>query len=426
MSIFQNQRELLDIDGEATGRSHVLDILEAGILSVLPEKAVGDAFATKVLKLPDEFTVLGWGKASLGMFSAFKNNYQGEILGGHIISLPEEEKSPPESKIGISSGAHPLPDETSLDSGRKLLAIAEELKEKDTLVCLISGGGSSMFEVPKENTELENLRDAYKLLLESGADIHEMNSVRRALSSSKGGGLARVAYPAKVINIVISDVPGNNLEDIASGATVEDPFRIKPQDVVKKYDLEEKLDGHTLENIESYRPIEKKYFRNVKTHIIADNDRAQEAMLKRARSLGYKATRFGGYLHGEARLAVKAFMETEGELIVGGGETTVTVKGGGRGGRNQEFVLAGLQKIKRGILASCGTDGIDGTTKAAGAIGDKTVLETARARRYDMGTFLENNDSYGFFKDCGGLLITGPTGTNVADISVFLGEVASS
>ncbi|UCE37538.1 MAG: DUF4147 domain-containing protein [Thermoplasmata archaeon] len=422
MSIFQNQKELLDVDGEAIGRAHVLDILEAGVLSVLPEKAVNDFFLRGIIQLPPEVTVLGWGKASIGMLSAFKNNYQGDILGGHIITLPEEDKSLSNSKIRTSSGAHPLPDESSLDSGRKLLAIAEALKEEDTLLCLISGGGSSMFEVPQNGIELEDLRDSYKLLLDSGADIHEMNSIRRALSSSKGGGLAKAAYPAKIINLVISDVPGNNLEDIASGATVWDPFKIQPEDVVKKYNLLEKLEDNTLKKIKSYRPIEDNYFQNVETYIIADNDRAQETMLNKARSLGYAATRYGGFLHGEARLAVKTFMRIDGEVIIGGGETSVTVKGSGQGGRNQEFVLAGLKELKNGIIVSIGTDGIDGMTDAAGAIGDNGVLENSRAMEYNINTFLENNDSYSFFCGCGGLIKTGPTGTNVADVCVFFRE----
>lgn len=277
-----------------------------------------------------------------------------------------------------------------------------------------------MFEVPRDDIDLESLRITYKMLIESGADIHEVNSVRRALSANKGGGLAKVAYPAKIINIVISDVPDNNLEDIASGPTVVDPFKIQPLEVVKKYKLEKKLDNRILEAVRKYKPIDKKYFRNVETYIIADNDKAITTMLKKARSLQYDPTRFAGYLSGEARIAVNEFMETKGELIIAGGETTVTVKGDGRGGRNQEFVLAGLKRLRSGILASIGTDGIDGTTEAAGAIGDKKVLETSRAKGYDIDTYLENNDSHRFFLDCDGLIITGPTGTNVADISVYL------
>jgi glycerate 2-kinase len=425
MSIFQNLRELMDIDDESAERSHVLEILEAGVKSVLPENTIKDLFLKRANVFPPVVKVCGWGKASIEMFNAFKSNYHGDISCGHIITLPHKDKTSGDSKIDISFGAHPLPDKASIRSGKILLAIAKELDESDTLVCLISGGGSSMFEVPKDGIDPESLRATYKLLLESGADIHEVNSVRRALSINKGGGLAKAAYPAKVINIVISDVLGNNLEDITSGPTVGDPFKIKPLQVIKRYKLEQNLDGRILETIRRYKPINKKYFQNVETYIIADNNRAVEAMLKKARSFGYNVTRFRGYLHGEARTAVNAFMETKGELIIGGGETTVTVKGSGRGGRNQEFVLAGLTKLRRGILASIGTDGIDGTTEAAGAIGDKKVLETSRAKRYDMDSFLKNNDSYGFFRDCGGLIITGPTGTNVADISVFLKRAAS-
>lgn len=427
MSIFQNDNELLDIGNDSKRRAHVLDILEAGIESVLPHKAVKDFFESEGSTiLPSRVFVCGWGKASLQMFDAFYNNYKGDIVSAHVVTLPQGEKANYGPRVSISHGSHPLPDESSISSGRKVLELAEELSEKDMFVCLISGGGSSMFEVPREGIGLEDLQDTYKMLIECGADIHEVNSVRRTLSASKGGGLAKAAYPAKVINLIISDVIGNNLEDIASGASVKDPFKIKPLEVIEKYGLDKKLQSRIIEIIKTYKPIEEKYFQNVNTYIIADNDRAQNAMIKKAASLGYNPTRFKGYITGEARFAVNSFMDTKGELIIGGGETTVTVKGTGKGGRNQEFVLAGLSNVKNGILASCGTDGIDGSTEAAGALGDNNVVEKSRVKQYDIDAYLKNNDSYEFFKDCGGLLITGPTGTNVADICVFLREVKNT
>ena len=420
MSIFQNYDEL--ISGEDTRRAHVLDLLEAGIKSVLPDIAMKDFLNSGKAAFPSRVVVCGWGKASVEMANTFGHLFhkRGEILGGHIIALPGTQRTLEFPEMKISYGAHPLPGTSSTESGEQLISIARGLKEEDTLVCLISGGGSAMFEVPKEGIDLESLRATYKLLIESGADIHEVNSVRRALSKNKGGGLAKAAYPANVINIVISDVPGNNLEDIASGATVLDPFKIKPMNVIKKYGLEDKLDIKILEVIRGYKPIDKKYFHYVKTHIIADNNKAVEAMEQKAATLGYVPVRYPDSLHGEARNAVTDFMETEGELVIGGGETTVTVKGDGRGGRNQEFVLAGLKNLKGGILASIGTDGIDGNTDAAGALGDEKVLERAREKGYEIDSFLEKNNSYEFLKECGGLINTGNTGTNVADICVYL------
>jgi glycerate-2-kinase len=422
MSIFLNYEEL--ISGEDKRRGHVLDILEAGIESVPPKKAMKDFFNSGEAAFPSKVFVCGWGKASVEMANSFGQLYskRGEILGGHIIALPSTNNTLELPEMEISFGAHPVPDTSSVESGEQLLSIARELKEEDTLVCLISGGGSAMFEVPKNGIELEELQQTYTLLIESGADIHDVNSVRRALSQSKGGGLAKAAYPANVINIVISDVPGNNLEDVASGATVIDPFKIKSIDVVKKYKIENHLDAKILEAIRGYKPIDKTYFQKVETHIIADNNKAVEAMVQKAVALGYEAVRYPGYLQGEARTAVNFFMETEGNLIIGGGETTVTITGDGRGGRNQEFVLAGLKKLKGGILASIGTDGIDGNTDAAGAIGDEKILEKAREKGYEVDPILENNNSYEFLKECGGLLITGNTGTNVADICVYLKE----
>lgn len=418
MSIFQNYQELVEVEG--TKRAQVLGILEAGVESVLPKKAVKEFLEKEASALPPEITVFGWGKASSAMYESLKDNYHGDITFGHIITLSEDKRTSSHRELEKSFGAHPLPDSSSIESGEKLLIKAEELEEEDTLVCLISGGGSSMFEVPKDGIDLEDLRATYKSLIESGADIHEVNSVRRALSRSKGGGLAKAVYPAKIINIVISDVIGNNLEDISSGPTAHDPLKIKPQDVIKKYNLEERLDVRIHDALKEYEPVEQKYLQNVKTYIIADNEKAQKAMIEKGKSLGYNPIRFPGYISGEARYVAHSFMNTEGELIIGGGETTVTVKGKGQGGRNQEFVLGGLKEMKHGILASVGTDGIDGTSEAAGAIGDVKVKETADSKGYDIDSFLKENDSFKLFNDCGGVLITGSTGTNVADICVYL------
>ncbi len=420
MSIFNNFDDLVNMNGESSGRLHILEMFEAGIQSVMPEKVMKEFFSIKGSLFPPEVIICGWGKASLEMLLAFKKNYEGEISEGLIIVPSIGKKRLGGSKIKVFKGAHPLPDGTSIKSGVKILEFANELNKDDTLVCLISGGGSAMFEVPKDGVDLQNLREIYKLLSDTGADIHEVNSVRRALSKNKGGGLAKYAYPARIINIVISDVPGNNLEDIASGPTVMDPLIIKPNDIIKKYGLEKKVDARILRKVDTYRPIERGYFRNVEYYIIGDNKKAVEAMLIKAREFGFNPIRYKEQIHGEARHAVKDFMETEGELIIGGGETTVNIKGKGKGGRNQEFVLSGLKKLKHGILASVGTDGKDGNTDAAGALADEEVIENANRKGFDVDTFLDNNDSYEFFKGCGGLIKTGRTGTNVADICLLL------
>jgi glycerate-2-kinase len=420
MSIFQNYDELIQIEENSKARSDVLDILGAGIDSVLPKNALKDLFENDLVKFPKNVIVLGWGKASFGMVNSFQNNYQGEILGGCVIAQPNKDQLEAEINVSVTKGAHPIPDESSIKSGEKLIEIAQGLDEDDTIVCLISGGGSSMFEVPKEGISLEDLQKVYRLLLQSGADIHEVNSVRRALSASKGGGLAKAAYPARIINIIISDVPGDNLEDISSGPTVMDPFEIRPQDVLEKYGMRNEIDEKILKIIQDYLPINEKYFKIIENHIIADNKKAVSAMMKKAGALGYSTTRFPGNISGEAKTAVSAFMGKSGEMIIGGGETTVTVKGKGHGGRNQEFVLAGLEKVEDGILASIGTDGIDGLTEAAGAIGDEWVVKNAREKGFNIDTFLENNNSNEFFSECEGLIITGPTGTNVADICVYM------
>jgi glycerate-2-kinase len=420
MSIFQNYDELVNIEDNCKARSDVLKILEVGVDAVVPQNAMKDFFRDESVVFPEKVTVLGWGKASVGMFNSFYENFTGEVLGGCLIAQLEKGQKLASDDISIAKGAHPIPDESTIKSGEKLFDIAKGFSENDTLVCLISGGGSSMFEIPKEVVEPESLQKIYKLLLDSGADIHEVNSIRRALSSSKGGGLAKAVYPARIINIIISDVPGNNLEDISSGPTVMDPLRIKPYDVIEKYGMGDDFGAVLLKMIQNYEPINEQYFKNVESHIIADNKKATKAMINAGGAMGLSVTPIDGYLEGEARNAVKGFMATPGEIIIGGGETTVTVKGKGKGGRNQEFVLAGLKKIGNGVLASMGTDGIDGQTDVAGAIGDKGILHIAQGKGLDIDSYLENNNSYEFFEKCGGTLKTGATGTNVADICVYL------
>jgi hydroxypyruvate reductase len=419
MSIFLNYGELVR-DEETNLRATVLEILEAGVNSVLPENAMREFFEKGGLDLPEKVTVFGWGKASVGMFKSFSENYDGEMLLGCIIAQHGDELQTEKGTIEISHGAHPIPDESSIYSGKKLLEIARGLSDEDTLVCLISGGGSSMFEVPKEGIDVYDLRRIYRMLLESGADIHEMNSIRRALSQNKGGGLAKAAHPARIMNLIISDVPGNNLEDISSGPTVLDPLKVHPKDVVEKYQMDERIDTKIMDFIQNYKAISEEYFKNVETQIIADNNKAIDAMIGKADNLGYRAIRYQKPVEGEAREAVNSFLKMEGDLIVGGGETTVTLTGSGKGGRNQEFVLSGLEKLDNGIIASMGTDGIDGNSEVAGAIGDAKVLLEAKRKGYDIDSFLVNNNSFEFFEKCGGLLRTGPTETNVADICVLL------
>jgi glycerate-2-kinase len=422
MNFIKNFKELIDLNGEREARIHVLEILEAGVESVLPENVMKEFFKVKDYLIPKEVTVFGWGKASFDMFAAFRRNYKGKINQALIITSSDNAHHFTDSNIKILHGSHPIPDKSSLESGEILLDQASKLGKNETLVCLISGGGSSMFEAPKEGIDLTSLQEAYMALYKSGCDIHEMNSVRRALSKTKGGGLAREVYPAKVKNIIISDVPGNDLEDIASGATVLDPNRINPIDIIDKFDLKENIGSKALKAIRMYQPVDEKYVTNVESYIIADNQKAVNGMLKKATELGYIPTRYDGYITGDVHEAVNSFMNNTGKLVIGGGETTLKLQGKGKGGRNQEFVLSGLKKLRKGTLASIGTDGIDGNTIAAGAIVDERIWEKVIDVDQKIDEHLSNNDSYRFFQEHGGSIITGPTGTNVADICVYLNK----
>ncbi|MCR4395466.1 MAG: glycerate kinase [Candidatus Saccharicenans sp.] len=346
--------------------------------------------------------------------------------------------------------AHPLPDDWSLKAGQKAYELALSLTEKDLLLVLISGGGSAHLCLPEEGVSLEDKRQITGLLLKAGADIKELNTVRKHLSRIKGGRLARAAWPARVVNLIVSDVIGNDLESIASGPTWHDSttftqavavlekhalWPVCPESI--KLVLEEGRAGLREETVKKGdRVLEK-----VRSFIIGDNLTALYAAKEAARQFGLETIILTSEDKGEAREAAHNYLGKLQEFsrkvreqkrafcLLAGGELTVTVKGRGQGGRNTEFVLASLVEILGReqdfegfdwLVMSLATDGRDGPTDSAGAwIGPESL---ARVRRLTLSpsSYLENNDSYSFFEQAGGLLKTGPTGTNVMDLRLFL------
>lgn len=384
----------------------------------------------------------GLGKSSPGMAERAAALLGRRLEAGVVVCLPGAEAVRP--RIDCLASSHPLPDQRSVRAARALLGLARRAGEGDLLVVLLSGGGSAMACLPASGLRLRDKRDVTEALLKAGADIREVNAVRKHLSGIKGGRLAEAAWPATVLNLVVSDVVGNDLEVIASGPSHWDTTTFgRARRVLEKYGLwsraservraviEEGLAGERPETLRRGHPA----FRRVRTHILGDNMTALRAAAARASALGFETRILGASDSGEARDAAARYARLLEERIarrrggrplclLAGGELTVTVRGRGRGGRNMEFCLAFLEawRARRGkwLALSLGTDGRDGPTDAAGAWAAPVLVRRAERLGLDPRDYLQNNDSYGFFEKTGGLVRTGPTGVNVMDLRIFL------
>ncbi len=313
---------------------------------------------------------------------------------------------------------------------RRIAQIASQAGPDDLIVCLISGGASALLPLPAPPITLAQKQKTTRLLLHCGASIHEINCVRKHMSRIKGGQLARLAYPATLVTLILSDVVGDDLDVIGSGPTVPDRSTVADaRAILAKYRIPNKL---SLE--ETPKPGDKVF---EKTHnaIVGSNALAVDAAVKEARSLGFHTLLLSTFVEGEAREVARVYAAIAKQIratgrpiktpacVIAGGETTVTVRGNGVGGRNQEFALAAAMDIpglRDVVILSAGTDGTDGPTDAAGAIADGSTLARAQALGLDAAAFLANNDSYRFFEATGDLIKTGPTGTNVADVQLIL------
>jgi len=390
--------------------------------------------------------VVGGGKATGGMARAAEDVLGRHIAGG-VISVPEEIVESVEeglARVDVVGATHPRASEKSVEAGRRIVEVAKSAGEDDVVLALISGGGSALMEYPVEGVTIDDIGEVSIQLMKAGADIVELNTVRKHLSRLKGGWLAKHAYPATVVTLMISDVVGDRMDTIASGPTVPDPttfadaYRVlekrgvlgkAPPSVVDYIDKGVK--GLVPETPKPGDPV----FERVHNRIVASNVLSLKAMKAKAEKLGYRALILTSMLEGEAREVGKVAAAIAREIqrtghpgeppyvVLAGGETTVTVRGNGRGGRNQELALSAAIKIAgtRGIaIAAVGSDGRDGPTDAAGAVVDGYTVEKAREMGLDPDEFLENNDSYGFFERVGGHVKTGYTGTNVNDFLVIV------
>ncbi len=368
---------------------------------------------------------LAVGKASPGMARAAREALGERLVEGVLIYLSQETVEGFETIVS----SHPLPDAGSVEAARKALRLAESLGEGDNLLVLLSGGTSSLMEEPWPPATLKDIREVYRLMLEEGFNIHETNLVRRHLSRVKGGRLAAAAYPARVLALVISDVVGNPLHDIGSGPTAPDPTtKDEAIDLLKRKGLWLRLPESAREALlgaqETPKPQDP-VFRRVENEIIADNQLAVRSAAGFLREMGFSVLERPWELRGEARevgarLAREAEALEPGQAAVYGGETWVHVRGSGVGGRCQELALAFALEVKRegAFIVSFSTDGVDGVSPAAGAWATRETRELALKKGLDPRKFLENNDSYTFFKALGQTIETGPTGSNVADVAV--------
>ncbi|HLO30077.1 MAG TPA: glycerate kinase [Anaerolineales bacterium] len=383
---------------------------------------------------------LGIGKAAIPMMDALAGQIQ--LSGGLAVTKFASGLS--RRPYSVIEGGHPVPDARSLQAGERVLEFVTSLKEEDTLVCLISGGGSALVTAPY--VPLKDLQTLTNLLLASGARIGEINTLRRQLDRLKGGGLAR-ASKAKIISLILSDVIGNPLEAIASGPTAPDPTTKEDAlGILEKYfpslapETQRGVDSFSLDAVTQWLRGTKKretlkpdnpIFARVQNIIVGDNKLAAQAALKQAEDEGFYAQILSNELQGEARqvgheLAQRLRIESSGRpapfCLIAGGETTVTLRGKGKGGRNQELALAAvteLADLKDVVLIALATDGDDGPTDAAGAVVTGETAQRAESLGLDAASHLSRNDAYPFFEALGDLLMTGPTGTNVNDL-IFL------
>lgn len=443
--LFKNKKKIIE-NGQTTElkkiREDILYILESALDAVNPYNVVKSKFDKKRIIFENEtidisnfkhIFLIGFGKASVGMAKAVCDSIN--ITSGAVITN-DSNKKVSKKNIRTYVGSHPIPNQKTIDATEKVLDIIKQCDEEDLLIVLISGGGSSLLCKPR--IPLKDLQKITDLLLNSGADINEINTVRKHLSYVKGGQMVKSARCA-VISLIISDIVNDPVEFIASGPTYPDStIYSDAEKILGKYNLldripfsvikilDDGINGKIAETPKSDDPI----FNRVFNFVVANNEFVCKTAVKKAEELGYKTILLTTSLTGEAKEIGKFLVEkainykvnNKDVVFILGGETTVKVKGFGIGGRNQEMILGGIKKMDGGglVFASFATDGIDGNSNAAGAIADGFTSMRAFDKDMDSKEFLKNNNSYEFFKRLDDLLITGPTGTNIMDIQIII------
>ena len=422
-------------DAKTSAQALLRRMFDAAVASAQPAHCVPPHLPTPQSLGTGRLIVIGAGKASAAMARAVEDAWQGPLSG---LVVTRYGYGVPCERIEIVEAAHPVPDAAGEKAAQRLLDLVATVREDDLVLCLISGGGSSLLPLAAPGLTLEDKQNLSRALLKSGATISEMNCVRRHLSAIKGGRLAAACHPARVLTLLISDVPGDNPMDIASGPTVPDPTTCEDAlAIVRRYGIDvPPAVLHLLESGEgeSVKPGDKRLAR-AETRIVAAPQQALEAAAQVAREAGYPAFILGDALEGEAsdvgsvHAGIARQVAERGQpvpapcVLLSGGETTVTVRGEGRGGRNVEFLLALGVALNGhpGIHAlAADTDGVDGQEEIAGAYLAPDTLERAWALGIKPRDALANNDGHGFFEALGDSVITGPTLTNVNDFRAIL------
>ena len=415
------------------GRALLLRMFEAAVASAQPRSCIP-------LHLPDapigRLIVVGAGKASAAMARAVEDNWTGPLSG---LVVTRYGYSVPCDRIEIVEAAHPIPDAAGMRAAERILETVQGLHENDLVLCLISGGGSSLLALPAAGLTLEIKQAVNRALLMSGATISEMNCVRRHLSAIKGGRLAAACHPARVLTLLISDVPGDRPIDIASGPTVGDPTTSADAlAILRRYAIDVPLPVRELLDSgrgESVKPGDARLARSA-VRMIATPQMALEAAAEVARAAGVEAYILGDAIEGEAREVGKVFAAMARQVaergqpfrapcvLLSGGETTVTVRGHGRGGRNVEFLLSlatALNDHPRIHALAADTDGVDGQEEIAGGYMGPDSLARAWSLGLNPTDMLSNNDAHSLFSAVGDSVITGPTMTNVNDFrAIFI------
>ena len=434
-------------------RSTAEDIFFAGLQGVEPENAIkrhirrsGNDLVTPngtyELNHYRNIYIVGGGKAGAPMAKAMEDILGERISEGLVIVKYGHGEAT--RKVKVLEAAHPIPDENGVQHTKELLGLLKRTQENDLVFCLLSGGGSALMIAPAEGVTLQEKQELTRHLLECGASIDEINTLRKHVSGIKGGRLAKAAYPSTVISLILSDVVGDDLSTIASGPTYPDGTTFSGcLEILERYGIKEKISktivaylqmgcGNQEEETLKRGNLVLEKTENI---IVGSNIQALQSARAKAETLGFNTLILSSSIEGETKdvakvhaAIAKEIIATENPIkrpacILSGGETTVKIQGTGKGGRNQEFALAAAAEIEgiKGVTILCaGTDGNDGPTDAAGAVVDGDSISRALKKGLKAREFLDNNDSYSFFSIQGDLFKTGPTKTNVMDLRILL------
>ncbi|OHA01634.1 MAG: hypothetical protein A3C12_00855 [Candidatus Sungbacteria bacterium RIFCSPHIGHO2_02_FULL_49_20] len=414
-------------------RKSACEIAEAGLQAIDTEKIVKNAVRVRedsILVNGEEFPlkknggifVVGVGKCATEAAHALESILGARLSGGVIIDV---KTGAPLKKIIAYKGSHPLPTEANIEASSHIVALLRPLSEDDFVIFIISGGGSTLLCLPEDSGCQEESKILHELMVR-GAAIQEVNVVRKHLSLARGGYLAEYAYPAHSVALIFSDVPGNDIQYVASGPTVKDTTTRKDAEIVlSKYDVLNACHMDSCGLIET--PKDDKYFVNIKNIVVASNSIALSAMAEKAKELGFASEVRTQNLVGEARDAGKTIVEDlhsapPKSALLYGGETTVTVRGHGKGGRNMELALSALRFLKeREAVLALASDGRD-NSDIAGAICDIMTRENAVRQNLNIEKYLADNNEYPFFQAVGDYLLTGDTGSNVSDLIIAIKE----